>query len=37
MSDKDTREDISKAFRLFYDDTSGSITLWNIHRETKTS
>jgi Ca2+-binding EF-hand superfamily protein len=27
MSDKDTREDISKAFRLFYDDTSGSITL----------
>ena len=27
MSDKDTREDISKVLRLFYDDTSGSITL----------
>ena len=27
MSDKDTREDISKVFRLFDDDTSGSITL----------
>jgi Ca2+-binding EF-hand superfamily protein len=27
MSDKDTREDISKALRLFYDDTSGSIIL----------
>ena len=35
MSDKDTREDISKALRLFCDDTSGSITLWNIRRETK--
>jgi Ca2+-binding EF-hand superfamily protein len=27
MSDKDTREDISKVLRIFYDDTSGSITL----------
>jgi Ca2+-binding EF-hand superfamily protein len=27
MSDKDTREDISKVLRLFYYDTSGSITL----------
>ena len=27
MSDKDKREDISKVLKLFYDDTSGSITL----------
>jgi len=27
MSDKDTREDILKVLRLFYDDTSGSITM----------
>ncbi len=27
MSDKDTREDINKVFRLFDDDKSGSITI----------
>ena len=27
MSDKETREDILKVLRLFYDDTSGNITL----------
>ena len=35
MSDKDTREDISKVFRLFDDDTSGSITLRNLRRVAK--
>merc|ERR1711906_23196 len=32
MSDKDTREDIGKVFRLFDDDTSGSITIRNLRR-----
>ena len=32
MSDKDTREDINKVFRLFDDDTSGSITIRNLRR-----
>jgi Ca2+-binding EF-hand superfamily protein len=32
MSDKDTREDISKVFRLFDDDNSGTITLKNLRR-----
>ena len=35
MSDKDTREDIQKVFRLFDDDTSGSITLRNLRRVAK--
>ena len=35
MSDKDTREDIGKVFRLFDDDTSGSITLRNLRRVAK--
>jgi len=35
MSDKDTREDIAKVFRLFDDDTSGSITLRNLRRVAK--
>ena len=30
MSDKDTREDISKVFRLFDDDQTGQITLKNL-------
>ena len=32
ISDKDTREDINKVFRLFDDDTSGSITIRNLRR-----
>ena len=32
MSDKDTREDINKVFRLFDDDTSGSVTIRNLRR-----
>ena len=32
MSDKDTREDISKVFRLFDDDNTGTITLRNLRR-----
>jgi len=32
MSDKDTREDIAKVFRLFDDDCSGQITLRNLRR-----
>ncbi len=32
MSDKDTREDISKVFRLFDDDCTGTITLRNLRR-----
>lgn len=32
MSDKDTREDINKVFRLFDDDSSGQITLKNLRR-----
>lgn len=35
MSDKDTREDIAKVFRLFDDDTSGSISLRNLRRVAK--
>ncbi len=35
MSDKDTREDIAKVFRLFDDDTSGSVTLRNLRRVAK--
>ncbi len=30
MSDKDTREDINKVFRLFDDDNTGQITLKNL-------
>ncbi len=33
MSDKDTREDINKVFRLFDDDKSGSITVRNLRRD----
>ena len=32
MSDKDTREDITKVFRLFDDDNTGTITLRNLRR-----
>ena len=32
MSDKDTREDIAKVFRLFDDDKTGTITLRNLRR-----
>ena len=32
MSDKDTREDVSKVFRLFDDDSTGTITLRNLRR-----
>ena len=32
MSDKDTREDINKVFRLFDDDATGQITLKNLRR-----
>ena len=32
MSDKDTREDINKVFRLFDDDNTGAITLKNLRR-----
>ena len=35
MSDKDSREDIAKVFRLFDDDTSGSISLRNLRRVAK--
>jgi centrin-1 len=32
MSDKDTREDINKVFRLFDDDNTGTVTLRNLRR-----
>ena len=32
MSDKDTREDIEKVFRLFDDDCTGTITIRNLRR-----
>ena len=35
MSDKDTREDIDKVFKLFDDDKSGYITLKNLRRVAK--
>ena len=35
MSDKDSRDDIAKVFRLFDDDNSGSITLRNLRRVAK--
>jgi centrin-1 len=35
MSDKDSRDDISKVFRLFDDDSSGVITLRNLRRVAK--
>ena len=35
MGDRDSREEIIKVFRLFDDDTSGSITLRNLRRVAK--
>merc|ERR1712000_3614 len=35
MSDKDTKEDIAKVFRLFDDDKSGTITFANLKRVAK--
>ena len=32
MSDKDTREDINKVFRLFDDDKTGFVTIKNLRR-----
>jgi Ca2+-binding EF-hand superfamily protein len=32
MSDKDTKEDINKVFKLFDDDTSGKISMKNLKR-----
>ncbi len=35
MSDKDTKEDITKVFRLFDDDGTSNITLRNLRRDAK--
>ena len=35
MSDKDTKEDIDKVFRLFDDDKTGTITIQNLRRVAK--
>ena len=35
MSDKDTKEDITKVFRLFYNDEMGNIKLRNLKRVAK--
>ena len=35
MSDKDTREEITKVFRLFDDDGTSNITLINLRRDAK--
>ena len=32
MSDRDTREDVNKVFRLFDDDGTGTITIRNLRR-----
>ena len=35
MSDKDTREDINKVFRLFDEDNTGFVTIKNLRRVAK--
>ena len=35
MSDKDTREDINKVFRLFDEDNAGFVTIKNLRRVAK--